>query len=46
MPELPDIATDSTAVVPALDRAFKDHFLDTAFAEAGLGPDVLSLAEV
>ena len=46
MPELPDIATDSTAVVPAPDRAFKDHILDTAYAEAGLGPDDLSLAEV
>lgn len=46
MPELPDIATDSTAVVAAPDRAFKDHILDTAYAEAGLGPDDLSLAEV
>jgi acetyl-CoA acetyltransferase len=46
MPELPDIATDSTAVVAAPDRAFKDHILDTAYAEAGMGPDDLSLAEV
>ena len=46
MPELPDIATDSTAVVAAPDRAFKDHILDTAYAEAGMGPDDLRLAEV
>jgi acetyl-CoA acetyltransferase len=46
MPELPDIATDSTAVVAAPDRAFKDHILDTAYAEAGMGPEDLSLAEV
>ena len=46
MPELPDIATDSTAAVPAPERAFKDHILDSAYAEAGLGPEDLSLAEV
>ena len=46
MPELPDISTDSTAVVAAPDRAFKDHILDTAYAEAGMGPEDLSLAEV
>ena len=46
MPELPDIATDSTAVVAAPDRAFKDHILDSAYAEAGMGPEDLSLAEV
>jgi acetyl-CoA acetyltransferase/uncharacterized OB-fold protein len=46
LPELPDIATDSTAVVPAPDRVFKDQILDAAYAEAGIGPDDLSLAEV
>ena len=46
LPELPDIATDSTAVVPGPDRVFKDHILDVAYAEAGMGPDDLSLAEV
>ena len=46
LPELPDIATDSTAVVPAPDRVFKDHILDVAYAEAGIGPEDLSLAEV
>jgi acetyl-CoA acetyltransferase len=46
LPELPDIATDSTAAVPAPERVFKDHILDTAYAEAGIGPEDLSLAEV
>jgi acetyl-CoA acetyltransferase len=46
LPELPDIATDSTAVVPAPDRVFKDQILDAAYAEAGIGPEDLSLAEV
>lgn len=46
LPELPDIATDSTAVVSAPDRAFKDQILDAAYAEAGIGPQDLSLAEV
>ena len=46
LPELPDIATDSTATVPAPERAFKDHILDAAYAEAGIGPEDLSLAEV
>ena len=39
LPELPDIATDSTAVVPAPDRVFKDQILDAAYAEAGIGPE-------
>ena len=42
LPELPDIATDSTAVVPAPDRVFKDQILDAAYAEAGIGPEDLS----
>jgi acetyl-CoA acetyltransferase len=46
LPELPDIATDSTAVVPGSDRVFKDQILDAAYAEAGIGPDDVSLAEV
>jgi hypothetical protein len=28
------------------DRVFKDHILDVAYAEAGIGPEDLSLAEV
>jgi acetyl-CoA acetyltransferase len=46
LPELPDIATDSTAVVPAPERVFKDHIIDAAYAEAGIGPEDLSCAEV
>ncbi|WP_460354110.1 lipid-transfer protein, partial [Mycobacterium sp. ZZG] len=46
LPELPDIATDSTAVVPGPERVFKDQILDAAYAEAGIGPEDLSLAEV
>jgi acetyl-CoA acetyltransferase len=46
LPELPDIATDSTAAVPAPGRVFKDQILDAAYAEAGIGPEDLSLAEV
>ena len=38
LPELPDIATDSTAAVPAPERVFKDQILDAAYAEAGIGP--------
>ncbi|MDT0478100.1 lipid-transfer protein, partial [Streptomyces sp. DSM 41014] len=45
LPELPDIATDSTAVVPAPERGFKDQILDAAYAEAGIGPEDVSLAE-
>src|SRR5205823_4954805 len=33
--ELPDFATDSTAVVPAPDRGFRDSIAWTAFEEAG-----------
>jgi acetyl-CoA acetyltransferase len=46
LPELPDIATDSTAVVAAPDRVFKDQIIDAAYAEAGMGPDDIGLAEV
>lgn len=46
LPELPDIATDSTAVVPAPERVFKDQIVDAAYAEAGIGPEDIGLAEV
>ncbi|MFA4081923.1 lipid-transfer protein [Mycobacteroides salmoniphilum] len=46
LPELPDIATDSTAVVAAPERVFKDQIVDAAYAEAGIGPEDVSLAEV
>ena len=44
--ELPDFATDSSAVVPPPDRSFKDSIAGAAYEEAGIGPDDLSLAEV
>ena len=44
--ELPDFATDSSAVVPPPDRNFKDSIAGAAYEEAGIGPDDLSLAEV
>jgi len=46
LPELPDIATDSTAVVAAPGRVFKDQIIDAAYAEAGIGPNDIGLAEV
>jgi acetyl-CoA acetyltransferase len=44
--ELPDFATDSTAVVPAPDRSYTSSIAWAAYEEAGIGPDDLSLAEV
>jgi acetyl-CoA acetyltransferase len=44
--ELPDFATDSTAVVPAPDHGYKDSIALAAYEQAGLGPDDLDLAEV
>ena len=44
--ELPDFATDSSASVPAPDRGFRDSIAWSAYEEAGIGPDDLSLAEV
>ncbi|MEU6960542.1 lipid-transfer protein [Streptomyces chrestomyceticus] len=44
--DLPDIATDSAASVPESPAAFRPSLVEAAYAEAGLGPDDLSLAEV
>jgi len=44
--ELPDIATDSTAVVAAAERGFKDSIAYSAYEQAGIGPEDLDLAEV
>ena len=44
--ELPDIATDSSAVVPAGERRFRADVVHQAYEEAGLGPSDVSLAEV
>ena len=44
--ELPDIATDSTAVVAAPEVGFKDSIAAAAYEQAGIGPDDVSCAEV
>ena len=44
--DLPDMATDSTAVVARDERTFKQSIAHAAYEEAGIGPDELSLAEV
>lgn len=44
--DLPDMATDSTAVVARHERTFKQSIAHAAYEEAGIGPDDLSLAEV
>jgi acetyl-CoA acetyltransferase len=42
--EMPDIATDSAAVVPA--HSFRASLAKKAYEEAGIGPEDVSLAEV
>jgi acetyl-CoA acetyltransferase len=44
--DLPDIATDSAAVVAPPVLGFRPSIAAAAYEEAGLGPDDLSLAEV
>jgi acetyl-CoA acetyltransferase len=44
--ELPDFATDSSAVVMPPARGFKDSICWDAYEEAGVGPEDLSMAEV
>jgi acetyl-CoA acetyltransferase len=44
--ELPDFATDSAGATPPPERSFKQSITDAAYAEAGVGPEDLSLAEV
>lgn len=44
--EMPNFATDSAAVVPEPVATFRDSVAQKAYAEAGLGPDDLDLAEV
>jgi len=44
--EMPNITTDSAAVVAAPVRDFKDSIAYAAYEEAGLGPEDMSLAEV
>ena len=44
--EMPNFATDSAAGVDVPDTPFKDSITARAYAEAGLGPEDLDLAEV
>jgi acetyl-CoA acetyltransferase len=44
--ELPDFATDSSAVVAPPPHGFKDSIGRAAYEEAGIGPEDLSVAEV
>jgi acetyl-CoA acetyltransferase len=44
--EMPDFATDSAAAAPPASATFRDSIARQAYAEAGLGPDDLDVAEV
>ncbi|AZS70476.1 lipid-transfer protein [Streptomyces lydicus] len=44
--DLPDIATDSAAAVPEPETGFRASIAHSAYEEAGIGPEDLSLAEV
>lgn len=44
--EMPNFATDSAAGLPVPDRTFKQAIGDAAYAQAGLGPDDVDVAEV
>lgn len=44
--DLPDIATDSAVAVEPTGEAFRASITRTAYEEAGIGPEDLSLAEV
>ncbi|ARP69192.1 lipid-transfer protein [Streptomyces pluripotens] len=44
--DMPDIATDSAVAVEPATEAFRASIARTAYEEAGLGPEDLSLAEV
>ena len=44
--DLPYLATDSAAAAPEPERGFKQSIGDKVYAEAGLGPDDIDVAEV
>jgi acetyl-CoA acetyltransferase len=44
--EMPNFATDSAAGLPVPERTFKQAIGDAAYAQAGLGPDDVDVAEV
>jgi len=44
--EMPNFATDSAAGLPVPDRSFKQAIGDAAYAQAGIGPEDVDVAEV
>ena len=44
--EMPNFSTDSAAGIPVPDRGFKQAIGDAAYAQAGIGPDDVDVAEV
>ena len=44
--EMPNFATDSAAGIPVPERGFKQAIGDAAYAQAGIGPDDVDVAEV
>ena len=44
--EMPNFATDSAAAVPAPPVAFRDSITAAAYAQAGIGPEDVNMAEV
>ena len=46
IPDLPDLAADSAAAIPAPDTTFKASIAQACYEESGIGPEDLSLAEV
>lgn len=44
--EMPNLGTDSAAVVPEPTRNFKDSIAHAAYQEAGIGPEDVNVAEV
>lgn len=44
--DMPDLATDSSAALSMPERPFRDALIQAAYAEAGMGPGDLDLAEV
>jgi acetyl-CoA acetyltransferase len=44
--EIPNISTDSSAVVAAPSRSYLDSIAHTAYEQAGIGPEEIDLAEV
>jgi len=44
--DMPYLSTESSSVVPAAERTFKESIADAAYDEAGIGPEDVDVAEV